>query len=651
MGELTRKQKKMRMRIGIAMLMFALLVFAEHGGVLPKEYHGYPMLIACIINYLIIGYDVLRKCFFGIVNRQMFDESLLMTIATVGAFGCGECLEGVAVMLFYQVGEFFQGYAVGKSRNAINELLSIAPEYANREDDDGEIELIDPDEIEIGDIIVVKPGEKIPIDGLVIEGSGYISTAALTGESMPRLADEGDEVISGCINGDSLLRIQALKLYEDSTVARILELVESAASRKSKTESFITRFARIYTPAVAISALVLALLPPLISGDFTGEFGKWVLRACSFLVISCPCALVISVPMAFFGGIGAASRSGVLVKGSNYLEMMSQIDTLVTDKTGTLTEGRFKVSKGVTANGWDASEVIRLAAAVEEGSTHPIGTAITEACDKPYPAKKVRDLKNYSGKGVSARLGRHEICVGNRKLFDEMGIDIRNSYLSDEVETASPAAYAGSDCYVARDGKYIGKMVVSDMAKPEAKSAITEILAEKVRRIVMLTGDSEGSASVIADELGISEYRVNLLPDEKVNEVQGLLNEIASGSNPKGKLAFVGDGINDAPVLSISDVGIAMGSLGSDAAIEAADIVIMYDNIKRIPMVIRIARKTIGISKVNIAFALSVKLVCLVLGAMGIANMWIAVFADVGVAMICILNSMRMIMKKYGVEK
>ena len=630
---LTKKQKKELTRILIALAMFVILLVVEHGGFLPESAEGSLWMLAVyLVPYFIVGYDVVRKCFLGIAHGQMFDECFLMTLATVGAFGCGEFEVAVAVMLFYQVGEFFQSYAVGKSRGAISDLMSIAPDFANREDEDGNVEVIDPDEIAVDDILVIKPGEKIPTDAVVIEGDGLINTSALTGESMPRSVREGDQVISGCINGENLLRVRALKEYDDSTVAQILELVENASSKKSVTENFITRFARYYTPAVVIGAVILAFLPPLISGSFSVEFGKWVLRACTFLVISCPCALVISVPLAFFGGIGAASKAGVLVKGSNYLEMMSSLDTVVSDKTGTLTEGRFRVSMIDAADGYKTTDVVRYAAAVEAGSTHPIGAAIVAACDKPISPSRVKDEENFAGKGVRAKVGRDVIAVGNMSLFNDLGIEIP------EDDVNAP----GTHCYVSKNGKYIGTIAVSDMPKEGVDQALKDMYAENVRRIIMLTGDSEKVAKAVAEELGISDYKAGLLPQDKVKVVEELLDELAQNGS-KGKLAFIGDGINDAPVLSRADVGIAMGSLGSDAAIEAADIVIMDDDLSKIPAVIRIARKTINISKTNIAFALLVKFACLVLGAIGIANMWVAVFADVGVAVICILNSMRMI--------
>lgn len=619
--------------------MFFALLIAEHTGVFPENGTGrYVLLALYLVPYFLVGHDVIRKCLAGIKNKQLFDESFLMTLATVGAFGCGEFEEAVAVMLFYQIGEFFQDYAVGKSRGAISDLMSIAPDYANREAEDGTVEVIDPDEINAGDILVIKPGEKIPTDGTVTEGEGLINTSALTGESMPRSVQTGDQVISGCINGDTLLKVRADKVYDDSTAAKILELVEDAASKKSVTENFITRFARYYTPAVVIAALVLAFIPPLISGNFTAEFGKWVLRACTFLVISCPCALVISVPLAFFGGIGAASSAGVLVKGSNYLELMSKLHTVASDKTGTLTEGRFKVSAVSTAEGFDAADVIRYAAAAESGSTHPIATAIIDACADPFPENSISDVQTIAGKGITATVGKDRIAVGNLSFLESEGAEV--------PETDGTAQ--GTNCYVAKNGSYIGVIVVADTPKEGAADAVAAMYREGVRKFVMLTGDSEAVAASVAGELGISDYRAELLPQDKVGAVEELLEELASGGSEKnrGTLAFIGDGINDAPVLSRADVGIAMGSLGSDAAIEAADVVIMDDDLSRIPAVMRIARRTMRISRTNIAFALLVKFACLVLGALGIASMWVAVFADVGVAVICILNSMRMLVKK-----
>lgn len=643
MDKFTKKQKKELREIGISLVLFVILMIADHMGLFPDTTEGTIIqLLLYLIPYFIVGHDVVRKCLIGIKNRQLFDESFLMTLATIGAFGCREFGEAVAVMLFYQVGEFFQGYAVGKSRGSIAELMSMAPDFANREAEDGSIEVIDPDDIEVGDILVIKPGEKVPTDGIVLQGSGFVNTSALTGESLPRLVSEGEQVISGCINGETLLRIRAEKEFDDCTVSQILELVEEASSRKSVTENFITRFAHYYTPAVVIAAVILAFLPPLISGHFTAEFGKWVLRACTFLVISCPCALVISVPLAFFGGIGAASSKGVLVKGSNYLELLANLDTVVSDKTGTLTEGKFRVAMVEAADGYDTDDIIRYAAAAEAGSTHPIAAAIIEACENPIAQSQIKDVKNVSGKGITATAGNDSITVGNKGFFDEEGIEMP------EVT----ADVIGTNCYVAKNGKYIGTIIVADMPKKGVKEAISEMFKAGVRYIMMLTGDSEKVASAVASELGISDYKAELLPQDKVSVVEGLINDLKerAGTGDKadrkrGRLAFIGDGINDAPVLSVADVGIAMGSLGSDAAIEAADVVIMDDDIGRIPAVMGIARKTLGISKQNIAFALFVKFACLLLGAIGIANMWVAVFADVGVAVICILNSMRMLKK------
>ena len=612
MDRFTDKQKKELQRIGISLVLFVILMIAEHAGLFPDTMGGrIALLLLYLVPYFIVGHDVVRKCLIGIKNRQLFDESFLMTVATIGAFGCGEFGEAVAVMLFYQVGEFFQGYAVGKSRGSIADLMSMAPDFANREAEDGSVEVIDPDDIEVGDILVIKPGEKVPTDGIVIEGSGLVNTSALTGESLPRLVKEGEQVISGCINGDTLLRVRAEKEFDDCTVSQILELVEDASSRKSVTENFITRFAHYYTPAVVIAAVVLAFLPPLISGDFVAEFGKWVLRACTFLVISCPCALVISVPLAFFGGIGAASSKGVLVKGSNYLELLANLDTVVSDKTGTLTEGRFRVAMVEAAEGYDAAGIIRYAAAAEAGSTHPIAAAIVEACDNPIPQSEIKDVRNVVGKGITAKAGRDTIAVGNKGFFDEEGIEL--------PEIA--AGVSGTNCYVAKNGRYIGTIIVADVPKEGAKEAIRRMMEAGVKSVIMLTGDSEKVASAVAAELGITDYRAELLPQDKVNVVEELLEGLRSragqgdkADKKRGRLAFIGDGINDAPVLSVADVGIAMGSLGSDAAIEAADVVIMDDGLERIPSVMGIARKTLGISKQNIAFALFVKFSCLVLG-------------------------------------
>ncbi len=624
MQRLSSSQKKLLIRIIISAVLFFSLLIAEHTGALSAiSDNAFAMIGLYLVPYFLCGYEVVIKCFRRIAKGLMLDETFLMTLATVGAFATAEYSEGVAVMLFYVVGEFFQDYAVGKSRASIQALLSIAPEYANVEREDGNIEVIDPEDVEIGNILLIKPGEKIPVDGTVIEGSGYVNTSALTGESVPREISVGEEIISGCINGDTALRVRADKLYDDSTVAQILELVENAAEKKSNTEAFITRFARYYTPIVVACAVILAFIPPL----FVGNFSDWILRACSFLVISCPCALVISVPLSFFGGIGAASNIGVLVKGSNYLEMMAKLDTLVSDKTGTLTEGKFKLVNIESADGFTDDELIYYAAGAEFNSTHPIALAITEACKSQIDASAIKEVVNEAGKGISALVNDHRVVVGNRKQLEAMGI-------------SGLEEFDGTTVFVAVDGKYAGRLEVFDAPKNGAKEAVAELAKLGVRRLVMLSGDSEASAKKVAKELGITDYRAGLLPQDKVSCVEELLESTAGSDR---KLAFVGDGINDAPVLSRSDIGIAMGSLGSDAAIEAADVVIMDDNIGKIPLLVRIARKTVGIAKVNIVFALTVKAVCLVLGALGIAGMWVAVFADVGVAMICILNSMRML--------
>lgn len=626
--KLTTKQKKELREIIIAFVLLVLLFANEHLNLVPVLNDIiWLRLVTYLVPYFLAGRDVVRRCFLGIKNGQIFDEKFLMTIATIGAFATEEFCEAVAVMLFYQVGEFFQGYAVGKSRESIQSLLEIAPEYANVQREDGSIEVVDPDDVEIGDILVIKPGEKIPVDGTVIEGFGLINTSALTGESMPREVKTGDSIISGCVNGENLLKVKADKEYDDSTVAQILELVESAASKKSQTEAFITRFARYYTPIVVIGAAMLALIPPI----FVGNFTEWMLRACTFLVISCPCALVISVPLAFFGGIGAASKVGVLVKGSNYLEMMAHLDTIVSDKTGTLTEGVFSVSAIYPAEGFNEDYLLRMAAHAESTSTHPIAVSVVKAYDGTIDPADVKDVENVAGKGLKVAVAGKVVLAGNVRLMNDAGI-----VLEDKDIIAS-----GTCIYIAIDGKFAGSIEVADSPKEEAVRAIAEIKREKVSNVVMLTGDSKETAAKVAAELGITDFRAELLPQDKVAVLEEILSSVSN--KEKERVAFIGDGINDAPVLSRADVGIAMGSLGSDAAIEASDIVIMDDNLERIPAVIRIARKTIAISKTNIAFALTVKIACLILGALGIANMWVAVFADVGVAFICILNAMRML--------
>lgn len=633
---MSKKLKKQLKQILIGLSIFAVLMVVEHTcgfpGVLGTRWGE---LVLYLIPYLIAGRDVVKKCFLGIKNRQLLDECFLMTLATVGAFVTGENSEAVAVMLFYQVGEWFQSYAVGKSRKSITELMDIAPDFANVERADGSIEEVDPEEVQIGDTLVIRAGEKIPVDGTVLEGQSMVNTSALTGESVPRSAVPGDQIISGCINGEGLLKIRAEKKYEDSTVAQILELVENASSKKSKTENFITRFARYYTPIVVAGAVILALIPPI----FTGNWMNWMMRACTFLVISCPCALVISVPLSFFGGIGAVSNIGVLVKGSNYLEQMAHLDTVVSDKTGTLTEGVFHVTRVVPAEGVSEETVLRNAAIVESLSTHPIAKSIQAAYTEVLEPGLARDARNVSGQGLIAEVGDSTVCVGNKRLMEENGIDYR------EIQDGESTVV-----YVAADGKFQGAILISDEIKDSAVKAIREMKQEGVRHVVMLTGDRKGIAEAVAEKLSVDEFRAELLPAGKVQAVEELLARMSGdkkdGSNGKKKLAFIGDGINDAPVLSRADVGIAMGSMGSDAAIEAADVVIMDDDIGKIPRTIRIARQTVGIAYQNIAFALFIKILFLILGALGIIGMWWAVFADVGVAVICILNSMRMLKRK-----
>lgn len=633
---MSKKLKRQLKQILIGLSIFAVLMAVEHTcgfpGVLGTRWGE---LVLYLIPYLIAGWDVVKKCFLGIKNRQLLDECFLMTLATVGAFVTGENSEAVAVMLFYQVGEWFQSYAVGKSRKSITELMDIAPDFANVERADGSIEEVDPEEVQIGDTLVIRAGEKIPVDGTVLEGQSMVNTSALTGESVPRSAVPGDQIISGCINGEGLLKIRAEKKYEDSTVAQILELVENASSKKSKTENFITRFARYYTPIVVAGAVILALIPPI----FTGNWMNWMMRACTFLVISCPCALVISVPLSFFGGIGAASNIGVLVKGSNYLEQMAHLDTVVSDKTGTLTEGVFHVTRVVPAEGVSEETVLRNAAIVESLSTHPIAKSIQAAYTEVLEPGLARDARNISGQGLVAKVGDSTVCVGNKRLMEENGIDYR------EIQDGESTVV-----YVAADGKFQGAILISDEIKASAVKAIREMKQEGVRHVVMLTGDRKGIAEAVAEKLSVDEFRAELLPADKVQAVEELLARMSGdkkdGSNGKKKLAFIGDGINDAPVLSRADVGIAMGSMGSDAAIEAADVVIMDDDIGKIPRTIRIARQTVGIAYQNIAFALFIKILFLILGALGIIGMWWAVFADVGVAVICILNSMRMLKRK-----
>ncbi|MCI1653911.1 MAG: cadmium-translocating P-type ATPase [Lachnospiraceae bacterium] len=628
---MTKKQKRELKRILTAAgIFFALLILArisEASGWAELFFRNRWVMLGCyLVPFLIVGWPVVRGAAHGIANGQVFDEEFLMTLAAIGAFATGENAEAAAVMLFYQVGEFFQSYAVNKSRRSIRELMDIAPAEAVRERFDGTTEVIDPSQVEIGDILLIRPGEKVPVDGRVTEGSSLVDTAALTGEPVPRSVKPGDTIISGCINGDGLLRVCAEKKYADSTVARILELVENASARKSRTENFITRFARYYTPVVVLAAVVLAFVPPI----FAGNLLQWIYRACTFLVISCPCALVISVPMAFFGGIGAASGMGILVKGSNFLEQMAHLDTIVTDKTGTLTRGEFRVTRVIAADGTE-QEVLRTAAAAECGSTHPIAASICAVCEAEEGETALSAVENISGKGIRAVIDGAEILVGSEKLLEERGIPV-------------PVVDSGAATvvHVARNGRYMGTILISDTVKPEAAEAIRELKQEGVGNVVMLTGDRKETGEAVGRTLGLDHVYTELLPGDKVRQVEALLAQ----QNDRQTLAFVGDGTNDAPVLSRADIGIAMGVMGSDAAIEAADIVIMDDDLLRLPVVVRIARRTLFIAKQNIVFALAVKILILILGAFGLANMWAAVFADVGVAIICILNAMRTLAKR-----
>ncbi len=616
---MTKKQKNMLLRIISSFILLAVLMICEHIGILPETI--WIQLILFLVPYLIIGYDIIVKAAKNIRRGQVFDENFLMMIATFGAFGARDFSEAAAVMLFYQVGELFQSYAVGKSRQSISEMMDICPEYANIEQE-GRLVQVDPDDVEIGSIIVVKPGERIPLDGVVVEGESLIDTAALTGESVPRKASVSDEIYSGCVNGSGTLKVRTIKEFDDSTVAKILELVENASSKKAKVENFITRCAKYYTPIVTIAAVLLAILPPLILG---GGWGEWIHRACIFLVISCPCALVISVPLGFFGGIGAASRIGVLVKGGNYLEAVSEIHTIVFDKTGTLTKGEFKVTGLVTENGITEAELIELAALAEGYSNHPIAGSIKDAYGKPLDMSRVDNAKEQAGHGIQVLVDGKEVLVGNEKLMVENGI------------AYTPCTMAGTICYVAWERQFAGAIVISDSIKVGAKEAIHKMKQVGIQKCVMLTGDRKEAATVIAKELEIDEVYAELLPGDKVAKVEDQMN----GLREKEKLAFVGDGINDAPVLTRADIGFAMGSMGSDAAIEAADVVLMDDDVRKIAAVVQISRKTITIVKQNIVFALGVKAIVLVLGAIGVANMWEAVFADVGVAVLAILNSMR----------
>ena len=619
---MNKKQKKMLIRIIIAAVL--IVVFS----LLPAE--GYLRFVLFMIPYLVIGYDILKKAFKGILNKQVFDENFLMAVATVGAILLGDYSEGVAVMLFYQIGELFQSYAVGKSRRNISELMDIRPDYANIEKD-GALEQVDPDEVEIGTIIVVQPGEKVPIDGVITEGNSTLNTSALTGESLPRDAKAGDEVISGCINMTGLLKIRTTKEFGESTVSKILELVENSSSRKSKSENFISKFAKYYTPAVCYGALALAIIPPivlLIMGK-PAMWGDWIYRALTFLVISCPCALVISIPLSFFAGIGGASNQGILVKGSNYLETLAQTKYVVFDKPGTMTQGVFEVS-GIHHNEMPDEKLLEYAALAECSSSHPISKSLQKAYGKPVDRNRVTDIEEISGNGVIAKVDGISVAAGNTKLMNRLGIAYQDCH------------HVGTVVHMAIDGKYAGHILISDIIKPHAKEAIAELKKAGISKTVMLTGDSKRVADQVAGELGIQEVYSELLPADKVSRVEELLNQ----KSEKDKLAFVGDGINDAPVLSRADIGIAMGALGSDAAIEAADIVLMDDDPLKISKAIKIARKCIRIVYENIYFAIGIKVLCLILGALGIANMWMAIFADVGVMIIAVLNAIRTLFVK-----
>ena len=620
---MNRKQKKMLIRIAIAALLLAAVKLFKIGG-----WAGTALYAA---SYITIGYDILRKAFRGIINHQVFDENFLMAVATVGAIALaiyektGDFAEAVSVMLFYQIGELFQSYAVGKSRRNIAALMDIRPDYANIERD-GSLEQVDPDQIPAGSVIVVQPGEKVPIDGQVIEGDSSLDTAALTGESRPRDVKAGDDIISGCINLTGVLKVRTTKAFGESTVSKILELMENSSSHKSRSENFISRFARAYTPAVCCSALALAILPPVINlmMGMPGGWEIWVYRALTFLVISCPCALVISIPLSFFAGLGGASKEGVLIKGSNYLEALSQTSIVVFDKTGTLTRGVFEVS-GIHHNTIPEEKLIELAALAECASSHPISKSLQKAYGKEIERDRVTGIQEISGSGVIARVDGAEVAAGNGKLMKRMGVDYMDCHSS------------GTIIHIAIDGKYAGHVVISDVEKPTSRAAIAELKKIGVKKTVMLTGDIGRVAEYMAKKLGVDQYRSDLLPADKVAEVEKLLAE----TGRKGKLAFVGDGINDAPVLSRADIGIAMGAMGSDAAIEAADIVLMDDDPMKISKAIKISRKCIGIVYQNIAFALGVKALCLILGALGIANMWAAIFADVGVMVLAVLNAIR----------
>ena len=622
---MTKKQKKVLYQI-IASVVLIVILRLLPAFPTPVE------LVLYLIPYLVVGWDVLRKALLGIKNRQPFDECFLMAVATVGAFALGDYVEGCAVILFYQIGELFQSVAVGKSRQSISSLMDIRPDYANIEDEDGKLEQVDPDDVEVGTVIVVQPGERVPIDGVIVEGTSALNTAALTGESLPRDVQSGDEVISGCVNMTGLLKVRTTKEFGESTVSKILDLVENSSMKKARAENFITRFARVYTPAVCYSALALAFLPPvvlLLMGQ-PARFGDWIYRALTFLVISCPCALVISIPLSFFGGIGGASACGILVKGSTYLEELARTGVVVFDKTGTLTQGTFKVVGVHPENGVTEAELVEAAALAESWSKHPISLSIKNAYGKEIDANRVTDVQELGGHGVTAKVDGKTVAVGNARLMAKLNL------------SAPEVTEPGTIVHVAIEGKYAGYLLIADVVKPHSAQAIKGLKAAGVRKTVMLTGDAEPVAKAVASDLGLDEYHAGLLPGDKVDQIEKLL----AAKGPKENLAFVGDGINDAPVLSRADIGIAMGALGSDAAIEAADIVLMDDDPAKIALAMRIARRTLRIVYENIVFALAIKFACLVLGALGLASMWTAIFADVGVMVLAVLNATRALYTK-----